>query len=54
MIAALAVWTTATKWPDLIVAAVMAGLFLYSSAKILKQAIGELRTGQTGPVSLTR
>jgi Co/Zn/Cd efflux system component len=47
MIAAVAVWATATKWPDLIVAAVMAGLFLYSSAKILKQASGELRTGAT-------
>ena len=28
MIAALAVWGTATKWPDLLVAAIMAGLFL--------------------------
>ena len=47
MIAALGVWGTATKWPDLIVAAVMAGLFLYSSAQILRQALRELRTGQT-------
>src|SRR6185503_10509568 len=39
MIAALGVWGTATKWPDLIVAAVMAGLFLYSSAQILRQAL---------------
>ena len=31
MIATLAVWGTATKWPDLIDAAFMAGLFLYSS-----------------------
>src|SRR5258705_1621448 len=41
MIAALAVWGTATKWPDLLVAAIMAGLFLYSSAQILRQAIQE-------------
>ena len=47
MLAALAVWVTATKWPDLIVAAIMAGLFLYSSVRILKQALAELRTGVT-------
>jgi Co/Zn/Cd efflux system component len=44
MIAALGVWGTATKWPDLIVAAIMAGLFLTSSFQILRRAIGELRT----------
>ena len=43
MIAALGVWGTATKWPDLIVAAIMAGLFLYSSAQILRQSARELR-----------
>jgi Co/Zn/Cd efflux system component len=47
MIAAVAVWATATKWPDLIVAAIIAGLFLTSSAKILRQALAELRRGQT-------
>lgn len=47
MLAALGVWGTATKWPDLLVAAVMAGLFLFSSAQILKQALRELRTGET-------
>jgi cation diffusion facilitator family transporter len=47
MIAALGVWGTATRWPDLIVAAIMAGLFLYSSAQILRQALGELRSGQS-------
>jgi Co/Zn/Cd efflux system component len=46
MIAALGVWGTATRWPDLIVAAIMAGLFLYSSAQILRQALAELRSGQ--------
>jgi len=44
VIAALGVWATATKWPDLIVAAVMAGIFLYSSGQILRQALGELRS----------
>jgi Co/Zn/Cd efflux system component len=52
MAAAVAVWATATRWPDLIVAAAMAGLFLYSSAKILRQALGELRNGQTTGMSL--
>jgi cation diffusion facilitator family transporter len=43
MIAALGVWGTATKWPDLIVATIMAGLFLWSSIQILRQSTGELR-----------
>jgi len=47
MIAALGVWGSATRWPDLIVAAIMAGLFLYSSAAILRQALAELRSGHT-------
>ena len=46
MLAAVAVWATATKWPDLAVAALMAGLFLYSSAKILQQSFVELREGK--------
>jgi cation diffusion facilitator family transporter len=46
MLAAIGVWATATRWPDLIVAAAMAGLFLTSSFQILRQAISELRTGQ--------
>lgn len=47
MIAALGVWGTSTKWPDLIVAAIMAGLFLWSSAQILRQSVHELRTGKS-------
>ena len=43
MIAALAVWSTATKWPDLLVAAIMAGLFLTSSIQILRQSFREMR-----------
>jgi Co/Zn/Cd efflux system component len=52
MVAALGVWGTATKWPDLIVAAVMAALFLYSSVRILQQAARELRTGEVSQPSL--
>ncbi len=44
MLAALGVWGTATRWPDLAVAAVMAALFLVSSVQILKQAWRELRS----------
>lgn len=43
MIAALGVWGTATGWPDLIVAAIMAGLFLSSSIQIVRQALNERR-----------
>jgi len=43
MIAALGVWGTATGWPDLIVAGIMAGLFLSSSVQILRQALEERR-----------
>ena len=38
MVASAAVWLTATAWPDLIVAIIMAGLFLRSSQLILVQA----------------
>ncbi|MFV0243573.1 MAG: cation transporter [Qingshengfaniella sp.] len=44
MIAALGVWGTATGWPDLIVAGIMAGLFVSSSVQILRQAWAEHRT----------
>jgi Co/Zn/Cd efflux system component len=41
MIAALAVWGTNTAWPDLLVAGIMAGVFLTSSVQILRQAFAE-------------
>jgi Co/Zn/Cd efflux system component len=47
MLAALGVWGTVTKWPDLIVAAIMAGLFLWSSVQILRQSWREIQTGET-------
>ena len=43
MTAATAVWGTGTAWPDLGVAALMAGIFLASSAQILRQAWAEYR-----------
>ncbi|MBK8906556.1 MAG: cation transporter [Rhodospirillales bacterium] len=42
--AAGGVWATAGAWPDLIVAGVMASLFLWSAAQIIRQASAELRT----------
>jgi cation diffusion facilitator family transporter len=49
MVAALGVWGTATGWPDLIVAAIMASLFLTSATKILRQAWHEYRHGEERP-----
>lgn len=49
MIAALAVWGTGTKWPDLLVAAIMASLFLTSSIQILRQSFREIRAARAVP-----
>ena len=42
VLAAAGVWTSVTAWPDLIVAAIMASLFLSSAIGIVRQALGEL------------
>ena len=47
MAAAAGVWGTKTAWPDLGVAALMAGIFLTSSTQILRQAWREFRHGQS-------
>jgi len=47
MAAALGVWGTSSAWPDLSVAALMAGIFLTSSVQILRQAWAEYRQGQS-------
>lgn len=44
MIAALGVWGSATGWPDLIVASIMASLFLSSAFLIVRQGLAELRS----------
>jgi len=44
MLAALGVWGTQTGWPDVIVAALMAGLFTWSAVQILRQGLGEWRS----------
>ncbi|MGV6840723.1 MAG: cation transporter [Planktomarina sp.] len=43
VIAAMGVWGTATEWPDLIVAIIMAGLFISSAIQITRQALAERR-----------
>jgi Co/Zn/Cd efflux system component len=43
MIAALGVRGTATGWPDLVVAAIMASLFLSSAFQIVHQGVVERR-----------
>nr|WP_319385394.1 cation diffusion facilitator family transporter [uncultured Roseibium sp.] len=49
MIAAMGVWGTATAWPDLAVAGLMAALFLSSAIQILSQGVREFR--QKTPVT---
>jgi Co/Zn/Cd efflux system component len=44
MLAALCVWNTTSGWPDVIVAAIIASLFLNSASKILRQALSEWRS----------
>lgn len=46
MLASVAVWLTASAWPDLVVAIIMAGLFLRSAQLILVQAWREYRSGE--------
>lgn len=43
LIAAMGVFGTGTAWPDLIVATLMAGLFLHSARLIIQHSIIELR-----------
>ena len=43
IVAASGVWVTGSAWPDLVVAGIMASLFLWSSGQIIRQAAKELR-----------
>ena len=43
IIAGAGVFATGTVWPDIIVAFVIAGLFMHSSLKITTQAISEFK-----------
>lgn len=48
IIAALLVWKLGQAWPDLLIAALMACLFLSTSVQILRQAFAEYRQGENG------
>lgn len=47
MVAASGVWLSGTGWPDLIVAGIMASLFLSGSVQIIRQAMHELTHHRT-------
>jgi cation diffusion facilitator family transporter len=47
ILAAAGVFLTNTIWPDIIVGLLITGLFLLSSLRVLRQAIGELRSVAT-------
>lgn len=49
LLAALGVFGTGTGWPDVIVAAVMAGLALQGAWAVIRQATGELHAGRFAP-----
>ncbi|MEE4377296.1 MAG: cation transporter [Candidatus Competibacteraceae bacterium] len=51
VLAAVGVFATQTPWPDLLVAAIMASLFLHSAALIIRQALDELRDLRRTPAS---
>ena len=48
VLAASGVWATSTPWPDLIVAGLMASLFLWSAAQIIRQALREMAPSSIG------
>lgn len=50
--AALGVFGTGTGWPDILVAAIMAGLALQAAATVIRQALGELRAA-SAPAAAT-
>jgi Co/Zn/Cd efflux system component len=43
LLAALGVFGTGTGWPDIIVAAIMAGLALQGAIVVIRQSVEELR-----------
>ena len=49
ILAASGVWASASAWPDLLVAGLMAGLFLWSAVQILRQARRELAQSAVVP-----
>jgi cation diffusion facilitator family transporter len=55
LVAAAGVWLTATQWPDLIVGALLAGLFLASGSRVLRSAVKAYRdSGKPLTIHLAR
>jgi len=52
LLAAAGVFGTGTGWPDIIVAAIMAGLALQGATLVIRQSLGELR--QPDPIAVHR
>ncbi|TIS53631.1 MAG: cation transporter [Mesorhizobium sp.] len=48
LLAALGVFGTGAGWPDIIVAAIMAGLALQGAIVVLRQSLAELKSGKRG------
>jgi len=51
LIAAVASYWLASRWPDIAVGTIIAGLFLYSSVSVFREAFEELRKPTPAPVS---
>lgn len=52
MLSAYAVWGTGSGWPDILVAAILAILFLHSATKIMGQALDEWRGKSDGTAEM--
>ncbi|CCB63457.1 MULTISPECIES: cation transporter [unclassified Hyphomicrobium] len=52
ILSAYVVWGTASGWPDILVAAILASIFLHSATKILGQALDEWRRQSDGPAEM--
>ncbi len=53
LIAAGFVHQTQTQWPDLVVAFLMAALFLHSASLIIRQALAELRSARENAIAVS-
>jgi Co/Zn/Cd efflux system component len=51
LLAALGVFGTGTGWPDIIVAAIMAGLAMQGATTVIRQSLSELRASQGVAIS---
>ena len=54
VLAAALVWVLGSRWPDLVVALIVAGLFLHSAWSIIRDARADLRNGSKAKTLLVR